>query len=287
MKHIWLNDGEPDENGEYIAIIENSAGARVSTFKGKTVKEVADKLLESQVNANREISRLRRPDQGRQGLKVQPRDLTPADKLRLSAEITDPDKVVDAVTEIVTAQQGTSPASVGRVLSKQEQEAEDAYHRAQAIAFARATPDYYPVPQNLQALMNELQANGYNFTTNNLEIVFQTLTDREELIPWPSEEEKQDYVTQMQSLYHPNGQQRAAQPPAQEPNPPSPTNAPNTRPRSIATGIRSSDASASAPPPPPKKRQFTRADIERMSRAEYTDLLRNPDFKRQVDALGA
>ena len=284
MKYIWLNDGEPDENGDYIANIENSAGARVSTFKGKTYKEVADKLLESQVSANREISRLRRPNQGRQGLKVQTKDLTPADKLRLSTEITDPDKVVDAVTEIVTAQQGTSPAAVGKVLSQQDQEAEDAYHRAQAVAFARSTPDYYPVPQNLQALINELQANGYSFTTNNLEIVFQTLSDREELVPWPSEEEKNDYVAQMQNLYHPNGQIRAT--PAPEPNPPSPTERANTRPRSIATGIRSTDAHASAPPPPPKKRQYTRADIERMGRAEYQELLRNPDFKRQVDAMG-
>ena len=250
MKHIWLNDGEPDESGDYIAVIENSAGARVSTFKGKTYKEVADKLLESQVNANREISRLRRPDQGRQTLKVEPKELTPADKLRLSGEITDPEKVVDAVTEIVTATQGASPAAVGRVLSAQEQQAEDAYHRAQAIAFARATPDYYPTKENLQLLINELQANNYSFTRNNLEIVFQTLTDRDEMLEWPSEEEKNDYVQQMQNLYDPNGQTRAAQPPAPEPNPPSPTiPAPNPRPRSIATGIRSSDASGIRPAP--------------------------------------
>jgi hypothetical protein len=287
MKHIWLNDGEPDENGDYIAVIENSAGSRVSTFKGKTYREVADNLLQSQVNANREISRLRRPDQGRQGIKIEPKDLSPADKLRLSSEITDPNKVVDAVTEIVTATQGASPAAVGKVLSAQEQAAEDAYHRAQAVAFARATPDYYPTPQNLQALINELQANNYSFTRNNLEIVFQTLTDRDELMEWPSEAEKNDYVAQMQNLYDPNGLIRAAQPPAPEPNSPSPMNAPNPRPRSIATGIRSSDASASAPRPAPKQKQYTRADIERMSRAEYQDMLRNPDFKRQVDAMGA
>ena len=79
MQPKWLNDGEPDENGEYssIAVIENAAGARISTFKGKTYKEVADKLLESQVNANREISRLRRPDQARVPATAQNRSRRP------------------------------------------------------------------------------------------------------------------------------------------------------------------------------------------------------------------
>jgi len=77
MEYIWLNDGEPDDNGDYIAEIRNAAGNRVSTYKGKTYKEVADKLLDSQVNANRELRRLKKPDAGRTPLKVEPRELTP------------------------------------------------------------------------------------------------------------------------------------------------------------------------------------------------------------------
>src|SRR6266576_4552039 len=136
MKHEWLNNGEPDENGDYIAIIENASGVRISTFKGKTHKEVADALLQSQANANREISRLRRPDHARvpQPFKAEAKELTSADKLRLSSEMTDPDRVVEAVTEIVTHAQGASPREITTHLSKVQS---DQYYRDEATAFVQ------------------------------------------------------------------------------------------------------------------------------------------------------
>ncbi len=277
MKHQWLNDGEPDQNGDYIAVIENAAGARISTFKGKTVKEVADEILKSQANASREIVRLRRPDQARvpQSLKTEAKEMTPADKLRLSTEITDPDKVVDAVTEIVThAHGGNSPREITKRLANMTEEQRDQYYKDEAVAFVKATPDYYPVQQNRDKLFAALKDSQLDLTRNNLALVFQTLLDQGELEPWPTE--PTDGPTK------PNGQQREAEA-SPEPNSPSPT---NTRPRSISTGIRSSDASATAPPPPmPKK--LTRADIERMPRAEYQERLRDPAFRKAVDALGA
>jgi hypothetical protein len=274
MKYLWLNDGEPDENGEYIAVIENAAGARISTFKGKTYKEVADALLHSQANANREISRLRRPDHARvpQPLKAETKELTSADKLRLSTDITDPDKVVEAVTEIVTHAQGAPPREITTRLATMTDAQRDQYYRDEAVAFVQATPDYYPVQQNRDKLFAALKDSQLDLTRNNLALVYQTLADQGELIAWPSEP----------TDGKPNGQMREAES-SPEPNPPSPT---NTRPRSVSTGIRSSDASATAPPPPmPKK--ITRADIERMSRAEYQERLRDPAFRRAVDALGA
>jgi hypothetical protein len=274
MKYEWLNDGEPDENGDYIAVIENASGARISTFKGKTYKEVADALLHSQANANREISRLRRPDRARipQPLKTETKELTSADKLRLSTEITDPDRVVEAVTEIVTHAQGASPREITTRLANMTDEQRDQYYKDEAVAFVRDTPDYYPVQQNRDKLFAALKDSQLDLTRNNLTLVFQTLQDQGELIAWPAEPTDGP---------KPNGQMREESP---EPNPPSPTN--TSRPRSVSTGIRSSDASASAPPPPTPKK-ITRADIERMSRAEYQERLRDPAFKKAVDALGA
>jgi hypothetical protein len=283
MRVIWLNDGEPDEHGDYIAVIENAAGVRVSTFKGKTYKEVADRALDSQANANREISRLRKPDQGRTPFKAEPRQLTPDDRFRLSAEITDPAKVVEAVTEIVTAQQGAPPQDVGRTLSEQDQQEANKWYLAEARKFAMANADYYPVPQNRDALFEELFANKYDVTANNMTIAWQTLKERGDTVPWPSEAESEVFQYQLRNPAEPakpNGQTAAAQPPA-EPNTPSP------RPRSIATGLRNTDASA-LPPPPRRKAQVTRADIERMSRVEFTQRLQaDPDFRKQVDAMGA
>lgn len=274
MKYEWLNDGEPDENGDYIAVIENASGARISTFKGKTYKEVADALLHSQANANREISRLRRPDRARipQPLKTETKELTSADKLRLSTEITDPDRVVEAVTEIVTHAQGASPREITTRLANMTDEQRDQYYKDEAVAFMKDTPDYYPVQQNRDKLFGALKDSQLDLTRNNLTLVFQTLQDQGEMIAWPAEPTDGP---------KPNGQMREESP---EPNPPSPTN--TSRPRSVSTGIRSSDASAS-PPPPPTPKKITRADIERMSRAEYQERLRDPAFKKAVDALGA
>jgi hypothetical protein len=144
----------------------------------------------------------------------------------------------------------------------------DQYYKDEATAFVQATPDYYPVQQNRDKLFAALKDNQLDLTRNNLALVFQTLSDQGELIAWPSEA--------TDGPVKPNGQP--------EPNsPPSPT---ITRPRSVSTGIRSSDASATAPPPPTPKK-ITRADIERMSRAEYQERLRDPAFKKAVDALGA
>jgi hypothetical protein len=276
MQPKWLNDGEPDENGDYIAVIENAAGARISTFKGKTYKDVADKLLDSQANANREISRLRRPDQARipQPLKTETKTLTPTDKLRLATDITDPEKVVETVTEIVTAaQDGVTPRQNVRNVATMTDTQRDEYYKTEAEAFVAANPDYYPVQQNQRKIFDALKANNYDLTRNNLTIVFQTLLDQGEMILKPTNGNGNGEYTQEEPPARPNGRT--------EPNPPSP------RPRSISTGIRSTDASAT-PPPPPTPKKLTRADIERMPRREYMDKLQNdPSFRKAVDALGA
>jgi len=280
MQKRWLNDKQPDENGDYVLVIENQKGAPVSTFKGKTIEEVAENLADSQVHANLEIARLRKPDAARPQLKVEPKELTAADRLRLSSQITDPEKVVEAVEEIVTARQGLAPDKLGAWFSRMNADEQDRYYGDEAQAFRDEHPEYYPVPQNRDALMEELKANGWDMTRNNLALALQTLKDRDELIPWPNDRQAPEPQHEPQPAYtggngYANGQTTAQ-------------SAPSPRPRSVSTGLRNSDASATAPPPPQTKKKYTRADIERMSRAEYNDKLRNdPDFRRQVDAMGA
>jgi hypothetical protein len=272
MEAEWINDDEKglDDDGNYVAVIKNATGARVSTFKGKSYREVSDQLLKTAVNANREISRLRKPDAARPALKIEPKQLSHEDRLRLSSDITDPERVVEAVDEIVTARQGMSLSASGKKFSEMDANERDAYYGEEAKAFRLEHPDFYPVPQNRDALFDELKAQGWDLTRNNLAIVFQTLKDRDELVPWP--EGEQDLDTRINT--NTNGKATA------------PT-APSPRPRSVSTVIRSSDASASAPPPTTKKK-YTRADIERMPRAEYNDKIRSdPEFRRQVDAMSA
>lgn len=284
MQPKWLNDAEPDEHGVITAVIENTQGQRISTFKGSTVKEVADKILESQANANREIARLRRPDQskGPKPLTLQPKELTPADKLRLATEITDPEKVASAVTEIVTASQGAPPHAVAQAASSTVGTMSDEYYRQEAQAFRDANPDYYPTPENQRKIFAALEANKIDLTRNNLTLVFQALQDQGELElePLPNPEDG----TESELPAMPNGQVREAQPPP-ETNSPSPTVVTRPRSVSVSTGLRPSDASGMKPKPPAPKK-ITRAELEAMSRVEYENRLRTePGFRQQVDAL--
>lgn len=283
MPHRWLNDGNADEQGNYTLQIETHTGARVSTFTGKSKEEVAERLAASQEEANITISNLRRPDTGKQGLRVQPRDLTPADRLRLSTDITDPNRVVEAVEEIVTARVGLSPDKVGEEFARMSNEEQSAYYTREAEAFALENPDYYGVPQNRDALFREIFANKWAITRNNLTLAFERLKQRGEMIPWPEpnaeeSESEEEFETVPPEPRYTNGHTRSMNgAPAQ------PAQAP--RPRSISTGIRNTDASA-LPPPPVRKQKYTRADIEKMSRAEFNEKLQSdPDFRRQVDSM--
>lgn len=265
MKKVWLNDRQPDENGDYVLEIVNGNGHRISTFKGKTIEEVADLLADAQVNANRQLSRTK-PDSGRQPFQAVPRELTPADRLRLSSEITDPNRVAEAVTEIVTAAQGVPPAQVAKKLEGFDQEAADEYYRQEAVAFTEDYPEYYPVPENQSALFESLRANNYDLTRNNLAIVFNQLFHAGKLVPWPSDD-------------------ALAGEPEPAPVPVAPPAAAAPRPRSFSSGLRNTDANASKPAPKPRTPVITRAELERMSRAEYNERLRDPRFRTAVDAL--
>lgn len=281
MEYRWLNNGQPDDEGFLAAEIVNTAGNRISTFRAKTEREMIDQLLTSQVHANRRIGAMLKPDAPPPQLKIQPKELDAADRLRLSSEITDPHRVVEAVDEIVTARLGVSPDRLGADFQRKSRAERDAFYAQEAQAFRDEHPEFYPVPQNRDALFEELKANGWELTRNNLAIAFNTLLERGDIIPWPSdqrtpedEEEPQDQPVASNGTARPNGQSAAAA-------------AASPRPRTIAsTGLRNSDTSGLKPPPQPRKQKYTRADIERMSRAEFNEKLQGePDFRRQVDEM--
>lgn len=268
MQKRWMNNGEPDAEGFYEMVIENRNGQVVSRYRAKTHKELAEMAMESQVNANRQIGRLMQPDQGRTPLKLEPHELSDGDTLRIAQELdsADPSKKVAAVNQIIEARMGGRPEAVASELNTVSQERSDAFYRAEADAFTKQHPEYYPVKENMQLLFRELMARQIDLTRNNLELVYRDLMEKGEMIAWPST----------------TGEPEGGGEPDGGGNPP-----PASRPRqvlSIATGIRNQDANG-APPPPPKKKPVTRAEIENMSRAEYMERLRNPEFRKAVDAM--
>lgn len=284
MIEKWLNETRsdeqgniievlPDENGNYTLQYETEDGQRASTFKGKSMLEVAKALSKSQIEATKSLGKLLRPDKGREvPLRVEPKSLSPAEKLRLSSDILDPDKIEDAVMEIVTAKTGVAPSAMAERVGNLDQRDADAYYRAEAQAFLEEHPEYYPVQQNQVMLFNALEARGYDLTRNNLGIVFNQLLNEGKMVHWPSDDataESGGGATPDDSRASARGLEPAA----------------NGAPRSISSGLRSSDANGMKPQPPKPKPLVTRAEVDRMSRAEYNERLRDPAFRKAVDAL--
>jgi hypothetical protein len=289
MESKWLNDKQPDENGDITAVVENADGTPVSVFKGKTIDEVAEKLLVGQTSANREIARLYKrihPDKGRKTLKLQNKVLSADDKFRLASEMSDPDKVVNAVQEIVNSTTKVPLEEMAEKALEDDKKQSDDFIRTEAFAFREEVPEYNPTDKNMFALFDELKANGWEITRNNLAIAYNTLKERGEMEPWPIEGRVPEPDREDGSSS--NSAPAVATPPIAPPNgKPEPAPPPSPRPRSIATGIRNTDASA-LPPPPPRRKTYTRADIERMSRTEYMQKLQNePGFRQAVDAMGS
>jgi hypothetical protein len=257
MKWRWLNNGEPDENGDYEMVIENSAGNRVSTFKGKNKDEIITGLANSQVQANRRLGELLKPDKAQP---PQPAPVSQADRERMSNGMTDPAQVVETVTEITTRSQKT-------------QADQDAYYRDEANAFVASHPDYYPTAQNQSLLFKGLQDRGYDLTRTNLAIVFGELTHMDALETWPDDGEGDDAPEPVATP--PRRREGGSNVAVEEP----------PKPVSRSTGLRNSDANASRPAPPKPKPIVTRAELEKMSRQEYQEKLRDPAFRKAVDEL--
>jgi hypothetical protein len=286
MQPKWLNDKQPDENGDITAIVENQEGQPTSIFKGKTMDEVAENMLIAAASANSQIARLYKrlhPDKGRKSLKAQNKVLTADDKFRLASEMSDPDKVVGAVQEIVNSTAKVPLEDIAEKALENDQRQSDEFYAAEANAFREEFAEYNPTDKNRDALFDELKANGWDLTRNNLALAYNTLKARGDMEPWPIE----GRVTEPDREDGSSSDTVEAAQPALPNGKPEPAPPPSPRPRSIATGIRNSDASA-LPPPPTRKKQYTRADIELMSRTEFTRKLQEePGFRQQVDSMGS
>ena len=278
MQSFWHNNGEPDENGFYIAEVQDDNGKNLSTYKGKSVREVADKLLESNTRATAEIGRLktnRQPDQGRViPIVGKPEPLTPEDRILISSEINDPDKADAAIAEVIRRQTGVDPATLHHVATKVTDDERSEYEAVETGKFIRANPDYYKCNENRALLLETMSKMNMPWTSNNLQIVYDELKSQGLLIEPPDDEQQ----TEQQQP----GERQAANP-AAEPNPPG---QPRPRRASIATGFRSSDSSAQRPSPTEKAPKYTAAQIANMGKDEYAEKMRDPEFRRFVDSMG-
>lgn len=247
MAFEWRNNKQP-VNGEYIVDLDAEDGSQPQTFKGATIEEVTDKLLNAQLNATRRINELRKdvtpdPKKPRKGFK--PRTLTADENFKLANDVRTGD-VRTAVATVVEAELGAPLSEVReRLQHADNREMEEIWAR-ETTAFVKATPEWYPTEANKLALYNYMQEKGMEWTVKNFKLAFDRLMESGLLTRKPAEP----------VLPEPGELERIV---------PQPT----SRPRgAFATGIRSSDVSGSAIPPKAPQR-YTRQQLENMPRAEY------------------
>lgn len=269
LKQRWLNDGKQVDGYFHAQIVDADRNDEVvSNFKGKTMLEVADKILESQTQSSQKIRELkanRAPDRAPQSAPIKPKELTADDRFRMQTELMNPENAPDVLEEFVTSAVGASPKAIGEALARQQQRELEAYMIAEGTAFRESHPSYYPCDDNLKKLYDGLALKGYDFTRNNLAIVYDELSAQGLLIEAPAPSTPGTHEDDN---------------PSQEPNPPRPT-----RNRMVsATAIRDANASATRPAAA-KPPAITRAQIDAMPRAEYQAKLRDPAFRQAVDNL--
>lgn len=262
----WRNNGEPVD-GVYIADVDAEDGSQVQTFKGASYREVADKLLNAQVNATRRINELKtqvKPDVKKPRAAFVPRKLTADEQFQVAGDVRDPSKIEDAIDRVVAARLGAPLEVVRQRLQRQDAEEIEAAAVRETNVFVESTPNWYPTAENKQRLWDYMTQHNLELTAKNFGIAFDQLTSDGLLTRKPEE--------------------NAAEP---EPKPteriaPQPT----TRPRgSIASGIRSSDVGNRFPAM--TKPRYTRQEIQSMPRSLYAEKLKGEaGFAAIVDALG-
>lgn len=281
MRTFWENDSEPlaagEHAGEYAATVDLEDGSPVSRYYGHSHKEVADKLLVAQGNASQRIRELRseslrgqQPDALPATAEFRPRELTADERYNMAQNITDPVHSAEVIEQVVEAKLGAPLETLRARLAQGDEEKRAASARAEALAFAEETPDYFACPHNITSMLNYMKHRGLAYTRKNFAIAFEELKAVKLIVFAPSTENP------------------ATIPGAQPATATEPTAQPTTRPRLAAsTGLRAADASANARPTG-RAEKYTLAQIEAMSTREYRDKVSGePGFREMVDRIYA
>lgn len=229
-----------------------------SVYRG-TKPEIADLLAESQGNANRRITELKRKSNGSSNGPV---PLTDEQRLQTVAELNNPATVDRAVTRVIESVMG--PVEDQR--ARQEREELDR-QIATALSFADETPEWHDSEFNKNTLVRYMQSQGMSLSNrSHYTRAFEELSAAKLLQAKPSEAETETEPEE-------DERERNAPVPAPVPAPP----------RRVSTGVMQKDISGS-PPRPTTRLKYTREQIADLSAQEYKRLMMaDTEFTRCVE----
>jgi hypothetical protein len=155
--------------------------------------------------------------------------------------------------------------------------------------FKNDHPEYVESASNSDNLLKYIEKKKCPITKKNLEIAFADLL-RDELIVVraPKVEEPKPAVVAPVTVAAAPAEVAAIPPQPTNPAPVIPEVPTEVRPRQSSSGLSRSDSTAApGTTTAPKTVGITIRDINRMSAKEYQDKLRDPEFRKQVEALYA
>ena len=198
-------------------------------------------------------------------VKLQPRPLTAEERLRLSREFTDPEKIDGAADLLLEAKLGGKPGVVAQKLDRTDENTAALRAAEEARAWRDAHPEFHPSQQNCTDLATWIESHGLTYTVENFQKAFEALSPALEMKP-------------------PSVPETPAKPPeTQTPSRIAGADESGTQPQpAVPTTVTRRQASSSGPV---KSEGLTIEQIQRMPTAEYRHKLRDPKFVEQVNAL--
>lgn len=284
-KIFYENDGKPNDEGDIVAVVDMNDGTQPERFKGKTEKDILDKVLVAKAEATRTIQTVAR---GKLDPKepattpAAPAPLTADDRFRVTAGLQSPESAPESVVAAVEHELGRPLADVARLLSREQEAAEIKKMQELWAGWVEKHPEYVQCPQNNGRISRYLDLHRAATTEKNLDIAFEDLSRDGLLVEMPPNAVVEDEAVAAATV---TATPEATAPPESRPQAGSPARpAVTTRPRMVnSSGVRSADISGTDAPPKPAPK-YTMAEVEKMSRAEYSEKLKtDPEFRAFVD----
>ena len=247
-KQVIIYDGTPEDLGNKMAV-QNSELVKLNRrlkkdlrLSSATVDEIPDNISRFDVSQ----------------YQLTPVPLTAEERIQLSQDVLEPEKVSQVGRRFVQAELG-DPEIIRAKMSRMEEQITTMLVEKEAQAFLRGCKDYYPCDENLKTIYSWMVKNNLNPVHANFQYAYDQL--KEFLIPRP---------------------QVAAPAPAVEPiitvEPPPAATAPV---RPVSSGLTRSNGSDTGPA---SKSGYSLAEIDKMSGEDYKRLVLVPEFKKQQQA---
>jgi hypothetical protein len=255
----WTDLG--DGQWKLTISVDGDPTAPPSVFRG-TREQISEKLADSAEHANKRINELRRSTNGHGSPQsgptdaggVFPRMLSPEDRMKTVAELSNPATVDKAVTRVMESVIGpVEDFKKDRESDRQQRQVRAA--ESAASQFFERTPDWHPSEHNKSTLARYVFAQRLDPTkVESYSQAFEDLTAAQLLQAKPDDNNDE-----------PAAEGRNA--------PETPTPAPKV-PTRYSTSIRSSDISGRPPVPSGKPHlKYTREQLANLSAADYKRLI--------------